>query len=121
MTPAEITAKWSAISLTFGAIAADIKSLTLGLGQRLTQTQAQTLIDTRVNALIGAAPAALDTLAEIAVALQGEQNATAAFTTTIASKASQDDHLALAGRVTDTEAILNSMPDFVAAYNAAKV
>jgi hypothetical protein len=120
MTPAEIAAKWTPILSTFNAIAADIKGLTLGLAQRLTTAQAQTLIDTRVNALIGAAPAALDTLAEIAVALQGEQNATAAFTTTIASKASQVDHLALVGRVTDTEAILNGMPDFVAAYNAAK-
>lgn len=54
-------------------------------------------IDARVQAVVGAAPAALDTLQEIAAALADDDNTVAALTSTVAGKADQlvvDDHAA---------------------------
>ena len=54
-----------------------------------TKTETGSLIDSRISNLIGTAPANLDTLQEIAAALNNDANAVSALTTTIASKASQ--------------------------------
>lgn len=46
-------------------------------------------VETRIQALVGAAPAALDTLQEIAAQLADDESAVAALTTVVAGKASQ--------------------------------
>lgn len=57
------------------------------------QTAAQ--VDARIAAVVGAAPAALDTLQEIAAALQGDETALTALTNVVAGKASSADVAAL--------------------------
>jgi hypothetical protein len=120
MTPTEIAAIWAPIRSSFLSVAADIKSITNQLGTLASSAISLAQVDSRIAAVVGAAPAALDTLAEIATALQAEQTATGAITTSLAGKAAQADHLAAVERVTDIEAIINGMPDFLAAYTAAK-
>ena len=53
--------------------------------QATTYTKTET--DTRIQAVVGAAPAALDTLQEIATQLATDENAVAALTNTVATKA----------------------------------
>ena len=48
-------------------------------------------VDARVQQVIGTAPAALDTLGEIAAQLASDESAVAALTTTVASKVSNTD------------------------------
>jgi hypothetical protein len=47
-------------------------------------------VSTAIAAVVGAAPAALDTLAEIATALQSDESAAAALVTTVSGKANAD-------------------------------
>ena len=58
--------------------------------QASTYTKAETvnLMDTRIQAVVGTAPAALDTLQEIAAQLASDESAAAALTNTVAGKAS---------------------------------
>lgn len=49
------------------------------------------ILDSRIQAIIGTAPANLDTLGEIATQLQNDQNASSAIITTLATKANTDD------------------------------
>lgn len=55
-----------------------------GIGDAYTKTET----DGRIQAVVGAAPAALDTLAEIATQLGNDENAVAALTATVAGKES---------------------------------
>lgn len=57
------------------------------------QTAAQ--VDARIAAVVGAAPAALDTLAELAAALQGDQTALTALTNVVSGKATSAEVAAL--------------------------
>ena len=79
-------------------------------------------IDSRVSAaitaLVGAAPAELDTLGEIAAALGDDDNLAATLTALIATKVGQDDlDTALAGKV-DKTAVGDTDTDFVAVFEA---
>lgn len=49
------------------------------------------VVDDRLNAIVGAAPAALDTLGELAAALADDNNAVAALTAQVASKVGSAD------------------------------
>jgi hypothetical protein len=120
MTPQEIAAIWAPIRSALLAVAADIKGITTQLGTLANNAITLAQVDSRIAQVVGAAPAALDTLAEIATALQAEQTATGAITTSLAGKASASDVVALADQVSDLEAIWAGQPDFLAAYNAAK-
>jgi hypothetical protein len=121
MTPTQIAAIWAPFHQAYAGVAADIKGITAQLGTLANNAITLAQVDNRIAAVVGAAPAALDTLAEIATALQAEQTATGAITTSLAGKASASDVVALADRVDDLEAIFAGMPDFAAAYAAAKV
>ena len=56
----------------------------------LTAANIQGQIDTSIAAVVGAAPAALDTLEEIAAQLANDQSAVSALTTTVSNKANSD-------------------------------
>ena len=85
--------------VTVGAslVAADIPSLdwskissgkpTTVAGYGITDAYTKTETDSRIQAVIGAAPAALDTLAEIAAQLQSDESTAGALATTVAAKA----------------------------------
>lgn len=62
-------------------------------------SQVQSLISAAVNSLIGSAPATLDTLAEIAAALNNNPDAIAAITTQLTDKASLTTGAAFTGSV----------------------
>lgn len=70
----------------------------------------QTAVDARINNIVGAAPAALDTLVEIATALNNDPNYAASMTTLLAGKASTTDLATLAERVTSLETWKGLMP-----------
>lgn len=63
---------------------ADKATTLAGYGITDAYTMAQT--DSRIQAVVGAAPAALDTLQEIAAQLQSDESAVGALTTTVAGK-----------------------------------
>lgn len=63
-------------------VAGEFKSVRLAIASLPTVAT----IDARISAVVGAAPAALDTLAELAVALQSEQSATATITNSLSNK-----------------------------------
>ena len=68
-------------------------------------------VNTAIQAVVGAAPEALDTLAEIAAQLSNDQDAVAALTTTVAGKADKtyvDDQLALKANSADLAAVATS-------------
>jgi hypothetical protein len=102
------------------SVAADIKGLTTQINNLIVSAVTLAQVDARIAQVVGAAPAALDTLSEIAAALQAEQSATGAITTALSGKASTADLTAVSGRTADLEAILAGVPDLVDAYNAAK-
>jgi hypothetical protein len=108
------------LNLFVQSVAADIKSLTTQLNNLIVSAVTLAQVDARIAQVVGAAPAALDTLSEIATALQAEQSATGAITTALSGKASTADLTAVSGRTSDLEAILAGVPDLVAAYNAAR-
>jgi len=84
--------------VTTGAslVAADVPSLdwskiTTGkpstvAGYGITDAYTKTETDSRIQAVVGAAPAALDTLAEIATQLANDESAVSALTTTVSGK-----------------------------------
>jgi hypothetical protein len=59
----------------------------LDLKANIATTYTKTETDSRIQAVVGAAPAALDTLAEIATQLASDQSAAAALTNTVSLKA----------------------------------
>ena len=66
-----------------------------------TKTETVSLVDARFAALIGTAPANLDTLQEIAAQMASDESAVSALTATVASKASQSSVDTLSGAVSD--------------------
>lgn len=71
------------------------------------QTSAQ--VTTAIQAVVGAAPAALDTLAEIAAQLANDQSAAAALTTVVSTKAPLASP-SFTGTVSDADGKLRSVP-----------
>lgn len=71
---------------TIPTVPTDISSFTNDSG---FQTSAQ--VSTAIQAVVGAAPAALDTLAEIAAQLENDQDAVSALITVVASKVNSSD------------------------------
>lgn len=72
-------------------------STQIGLKANSADVYNKTETDDRIQAVVGAAPAALDTLAEIAAQLSDDENAVATLTNTVSTKA---DATALAAEVT---------------------
>lgn len=62
-------------------------------GYGITDAYTKTETDGRIQAVVGAAPAALDTLVEIATQLQADESAAAALTTTVAGKLAKASNL----------------------------
>lgn len=91
---------------------AHLKNRANHTGTQLSSTISdfQTAVDARVNTIVGAAPAALDTLEEIADALDNDPNFAASMTTLLAGKASTTDLSTLAARVTALENWKDLMP-----------
>ena len=65
---------------------ADQSSVDTGLGERPTQTQITAQIAAAISALRGSAPALLDTLAEIAQAINDDQNVYATILSLLGNK-----------------------------------
>lgn len=63
------------------AIDVDVEALFDGLATKLNQAQVQTLITSAINGLVAGAPTALDTLNELAAALNDDE----AFSATVAN------------------------------------
>lgn len=81
------------------AIDVDVAAILLTLGSKANSADLGPAISAAIDALIAGAPAALDTLAEIAAKLADNDDAVAALVGVIATKASQADLDALAGVV----------------------
>jgi hypothetical protein len=77
--------EWSEMDGDLNAIGNAINTI-LNAGY-INQTQAQALIANAIQAVIGAAPAALDTLQEIAAQLANDESAVSALTTLVSQKA----------------------------------
>lgn len=94
------------------AIAASSSAFPVALSSFTNDTGFQTVADVAaaINAVVGAAPAALDTLQEIGAALQQEGDAIVALTTAIASK-SEQGHLHVASDIQGLQAVLNGKAD----------
>lgn len=88
---------------TLAKLYAEIQAITGGGYATLTD------VNTAIQNVIGAAPAALDTLQELAAALNNDANAVAALTTAIADKANSADVY------TKTEA--NTLFKTISSYN----
>jgi hypothetical protein len=87
------------IAAAISAIDADVAELLLTLGSKANSADIGPAISDAIDALIAGAPAALDTLAEIAAKLGDNDDAVAALVGVIATKASQADLDALTGVV----------------------
>ena len=70
-------------------------------GYGITDAYTKTETDSRIQAVVGAAPAALDTLAEIAAQLSNDESAVSALTTTVSGKLDSSEVVttAAAGKV----------------------
>lgn len=62
-------------------------------GQNTTQIATQAFVVAAINALVNSAPGTLDTLAEIAAALQADESAASALATTVAGKLAKASNL----------------------------
>jgi hypothetical protein len=93
------------ITTELKAIKASVASVTASAA-----TSAQ--VDAKIAAVVGAAPAALDTLNEIATALQSEQSLSATLVSGLASKANSADVTSLSASIGNPEA------DLVALFNS---
>ncbi len=87
------------IAAAITAIDVDVAAILLTLGSKADSADLGPAISAAIDALIAGAPAALDTLAEIAAKLADNDDAVAALVGVIATKASQADLDALAGVV----------------------
>jgi len=75
------------VSVNSSGIAVTGGDITVNGSSVLTSANIQPQIDSSIAAVVGAAPAALDTLKEIADQLASDESAVAALTTTVAGKA----------------------------------
>lgn len=82
------------------AVDLDVAAILLTLGTKANSDDIGPAISAAIDALIAGAPAALDTLAEIAAKLADNDDAVAVLVGVLATKASQADLDALAGVVT---------------------
>jgi precorrin isomerase len=82
--------KATAIDVANGAVVIDNSGVKINGSYALTSSNIQNQIDTSIAAVVGAAPAALDTLKEIADQLAADESAVAALTTTVSNKANKD-------------------------------
>jgi hypothetical protein len=121
MTPAEIAAKWAPLSTTIAAIAADFKGLTLGLASTLTAAQVDERVDAKIATWTSIAPTAYSTFTKLAQEMADDDTEFSTLATVVGGKADLPVVSALANRVSDTEAILNGLPNLLDIYNAAKV
>jgi hypothetical protein len=78
------------INVGSGAVVIDSSGVKVNGNYVLTSGNIQGQIDSSIAAVVGAAPAALDTLKEIADQLANDQSAVAALTTTVSNKANKD-------------------------------
>ncbi len=83
------------IAAALVAIDADVAQLLITLGTKANSAVIGPAIAEAIDALISGAPAALDTLAEIAAKLADNDDAVAVLVGIITTKASQGDHEAL--------------------------
>jgi hypothetical protein len=108
-TPADITAAVAGkADSTHSHAIAD----TTGLQAALDSKTDLAAVDARIQAVVGAAPEALDTLAEIAAQLQDDSSAVAALTTTVAGKAAVSHGHDIAD-VTGLQTALDTKADLV--------
>jgi hypothetical protein len=111
-TVADTTGLQTALDAKAGVTHAhDIEDVT-GLQAALDAKTDLVAVDARIQAVVGAAPAALDTLAEIATQLQSDESAVAALTTTVAGKAATVHAHAIAD-VTDLQTTLDTKADLI--------
>jgi hypothetical protein len=82
--------KATAIDVANGAVVIDNSGVKINGSYALTSGNIQPQIDASIAAVVGAAPAALDTLKEIADQLASDESAVAALTTTVSNKANKD-------------------------------
>lgn len=94
------------IAAAITAIDADVAELLLTLGSKANSSDVGPAISDAIDALVAGAPAALDTLAEIAAKLADNDDVVAALVGTIAGKASQGDHDLLAAAVADLTGVV---------------
>lgn len=87
------------IAEAISAIDVDVAAILLTLGSKADSADLGPAISAAIDALIEGAPAALDTLAEIAAKLADNDDAVAALVGALATKASQADLDNLAGVV----------------------
>ena len=80
----------SATIINVGDVRIDTSGVYVNGSAALTAANIQGQIDSSIAAVVGAAPSALDTLAEIATQLQNDESAVSALTTTVAGKANAD-------------------------------
>ena len=73
-----------------GNVHISTSGITINGSSVLTSTNIQGQIDTSIAAVVGAAPAALNTLEEIAAQLADDQDAVSALTTVVSNKAAKD-------------------------------
>jgi hypothetical protein len=89
-------------------------SIVSAINEAVTGRVTLSEVDTRIQAVVGAAPEALNTLQEIATELQAQGSASAAFTSSIARKVSLD-------AATYTVAEQTQARTNIAAYGAAEI
>ena len=82
--------KATTLDVANGAVVIDNSGVKINGSYALTSSNIQNQIDTSIAAVVGAAPAALDTLKEIADQLAADESAVAALTTTVSNKANKD-------------------------------
>lgn len=87
------------IAAAISAVDADVAAILLSLGAKANSADIGPAISAAIDALIAGAPAALDTLAEIAAKLADNDDAVAALVGVLATKASHADLDTLAGVV----------------------
>ena len=95
-------------AITINAVDATARATVTALDLKADQSTTYTKVesDARIQSVVGAAPAALDTLAEIAAQLASDESAAAALVNTVATKASSVDLVAETTRAKAAEALL---------------
>ena len=78
------------IDVAGGSVVIDNSGVKVNGSYVLTNGNIQSQIDSSIAAVVGAAPAAFDTLKEIADQLASDESAVAALTTTVSNKANKD-------------------------------
>jgi len=83
-----------------------------------TDTQVSSTVSTAITNLIDTAPAALDTLNELAASINDDADFAGTMTTSLATKATNTDLTTLAGRVTTEEGNVDTLQTNVTALQA---